>query len=394
MKFADKTPDTRHPRYRWYVLGIILVLFIIFKITFIFLRHIADESIEEANAKPQPALTVTVATPEVQNWEQSLTANGNIAAWQEAVIGSELSGQRLTQVNVNVGDVVKRGQILAEINSETIRADLAQAEANAAEAKAILADATANAKRILALKNTGAISQQEASQYLTSQQTAQAKLDAANAQIDANKVRLSQTQITAPDNGIISARTATVGSLTQSGQELLRMIRDSRLEWRAEITSSDLYRIQPGMTVSVTSPDPSAAPVMGTVRTISPTIDPKTSYALVYVDLPRTNALRMGMYVKGTFNLGQQVALTIPQSALVLRDGFAYVFTLDKQHRVHQLKVNVGRRDNDRVEVSNIPDQAQVIISGTGFLSDGDLVSVSKAIPVSPLTTQLANNQE
>ena len=66
------------------------------------------------------ALTVTVVSPQQQNWKQTFTANGNIAAWQEVVIGSELSGQRLTRVNVNVGDEVRRGQVLAEINNEVL----------------------------------------------------------------------------------------------------------------------------------------------------------------------------------------------------------------------------------------------------------------------------------
>ncbi|MFC1394702.1 efflux RND transporter periplasmic adaptor subunit [Acinetobacter junii] len=354
-----------------------------------------DDKQKNAQTNTQKAaLTVTVVSPEQQNWKQVFTANGNIAAWQEVVISSELSGQRLTRVNVNVGDEVKRGQILAEINSETIRADLAAAKASYAEAQAVLADAITNNKRIQQLKNTGAISAQESTQYQTSQATAQARLDAAKAQIESNQLRLAQTQVISPDNGVISARTATVGSLAQTGQELFRLIRDHRLEWRAEVTTTDLYKLKQGMTAHVISPDPSQPKVTGQVRMIAPVIDPQTRYGLVYVDLPTTQAIRMGMFVKGEFDLGEKTAITIPQTALLLRDGFSYVFVLDQNNRVTQKKVTTGRRQNDRVEILDLPLNVKVVSSGTGFLTDGDLVNVAQAIPETPLTQKLVKSQE
>lgn len=354
-----------------------------------------DDKQKNAQTNTQKAaLTVTVVSPEQQNWKQVFTANGNIAAWQEVVISSELSGQRLTRVNVNVGDEVKRGQILAEINSETIRADLAAAKASYAEAQAVLADAITNNKRIQQLKNTGAISAQESTQYQTSQATAKARLDAAKAQIESNQLRLAQTQVVSPDNGVISARTATVGSLAQTGQELFRLIRDHRLEWRAEVTTTDLYKLKQGMTAHVISPDPSQPKVTGQVRMIAPVIDPQTRYGLVYVDLPTTQAIRMGMFVKGEFDLGEKTAITIPQTALLLRDGFSYVFVLDQNNRVTQKKVTTGRRQNDRVEILDLPLNVKVVSSGTGFLTDGDLVNVAQAIPETPLTQKLVKSQE
>ncbi|WP_151958979.1 efflux RND transporter periplasmic adaptor subunit [Acinetobacter junii] len=382
----------------WLIAAIIIVLmtvaFFMWKTSSSKNSDIDDKQKNAQTNTQKAALTVTVVSPEQQNWKQVFTANGNIAAWQEVVIRSELSGQRLTRVNVNVGDEVKRGQILAEINSETIRADLAAAKASYAEAQAVLADAITNNKRIQQLKNTGAISAQESTQYQTSQATAQARLDAAKAQIESNQLRLAQTQVVSPDNGVISARTATVGSLAQTGQELFRLIRDHRLEWRAEVTTTDLYKLKQGMTAHVISPDPSQPKVTGQVRMIAPVIDPQTRYGLVYVDLPTTQAIRMGMFVKGEFDLGEKTAITIPQTALLLRDGFSYVFVLDQNNCVTQKKVTTGRRQNDRVEILDLPLNVKVVSSGTGFLTDGDLVNVAQAIPETPLTQKLVKSQE
>ncbi|EXB27733.1 efflux transporter, RND family, MFP subunit [Acinetobacter baumannii 1437282] len=382
----------------WLILAIVVVLLII--VIVVWQTKTAQKSTatnQQKNADTtaqKAALTVTVVSPQQQNWKQTFTANGNIAAWQEVVIGSELSGQRLTRVNVNVGDEVRRGQVLAEINSDTIRADLAAAKASYAEAQAVLADAMTNNRRIQQLKNTGAISAQEATQYQPSQSTAQAKLDAAKAQIESNQLRLAQTRVVAPDNGVISARTATVGSLAQTGQELFRLIRDHRLEWRAEVTTSDLYKLKQGMTAHIFSPDPAQPAVTGKVRMIAPVIDPQTRYGLVYVDIPTTQAVRMGMFVKGEFDLGQKAALTVPQTALLLRDGFSYVFIVDDNNRVTQQKVSVGRRLGDRVEILDLAPNVKVVSSGTGFLADGDLVSIAKDIPDTPLTKQLVTTQE
>jgi RND family efflux transporter MFP subunit len=382
----------------WLILAIVVVLLIIVIVvwqTGTAKKTTAVKQQKNADTTAQKtALTVTVVSPQQQNWKQTFTANGNIAAWQEVVIGSELSGQRLTRVNVNVGDEVQRGQVLAEINSETIRADLAAAKASYAEAQAVLTDAITNNKRIQQLKNTGAISAQEATQYQTSQATAQAKLDAARAQIESNQLRLAQTRVVSPDNGVISARTATVGSLAQTGQELFRLIRDHRLEWRAEVTTSDLYKLKQGMTAHIISPDPAQPAVTGKVRMIAPVIDPQTRYGLVYVDIPTTQAVRMGMFVKGEFDLGQKPALTVPQTALLLRDGFSYVFTVNDKNRVTQQKVNVGRRLGDRVEILDLAPNVKLVSSGTGFLADGDLVSIAKDIPDTPLTKQLVTTQE
>ena len=186
-------------------------------------------------AAPKPALTVSLTTAKTVEWAKTLAANGDIAAWQEAVIGAEISNYRLTQVLVNVGDQVKQGQVLAHISSDTVAAELAQTRAAVAESEAALAEARGNAERARRLQSEGFYSAQMGSQYLTGEQTAQARLDAARARMRADELRLAKTHVLAPDAGVISARAATVGSLAQSGQELFRLIRGGRLEWRAEL---------------------------------------------------------------------------------------------------------------------------------------------------------------
>lgn len=340
---------------------------------------------DNKSSPPKPALTVTTAQPSQISMPIRLSANGNIAAWQEAIIGSESGGLRLTEVRVNVGDVVRAGQVLATFAAEAVQADVAQARAGLIEAEANAADASGNAARARTLQATGALSTQQINQYLTTEQTAKAKVEAAKATLAAQQLRLKYTVLVAPDNGIISARAATVGAVTGAGTEMFRMIRQGRLEWRAEVTSSELGRLAPGTLATVLAAN--GTELKGKVRMIAPTVDLQNRSALVYVDLAPASAksapARAGMFAKGEFQLGESPALTVPQQSVVVRDGFSYVFRLNTDSRVSQVKVQTGRRLGDRVEVfDGIKPDALLVASGAGFLNDGDLVkNVPAAAP-------------
>jgi RND family efflux transporter MFP subunit len=328
-------------------------------------------------AAPRPALTVTTAKPESARLPVGLAANGNVAAWQEAVIGSESNGLRLADVKVNVGDVVRKGQVLAVFDAAPVEADLAQARAAVQEAQANAAAARADADRARALQSTGALSEQQITQYLTAERTAAARVASAKAAVAQQQLRLKYAQVVAPDAGVISARSATVGAVAGVGTELFRLIRQGRLEWRAEVTSAELPRIKPGQKVVVKTA--AGAGVAGRVRMVAPTVDAQSRVALVYVDLPpalsASAPLKAGMFASGEFALGDSAALTVPQQAVVVRDGFAYVFRLNTDSRVSQLKVTTGRRLGDRVEVTGgLAPDALVVTTGAGFLNDGDLV--------------------
>ncbi|MDC8758927.1 efflux RND transporter periplasmic adaptor subunit [Janthinobacterium fluminis] len=343
---------------------------------------------------PKPALTVSTATPQAARLPIKLSANGNVAAWQEAVIGSESNGLRLTEVRVNVGDQVRAGQVLAVFSADSVQADLAQARAALLEAEANAAEAGANAARARSLQTTGALSAQQISQYLTAEQTANARIASARAALATQQLRLRYTQVLAPDSGVISARAATVGAVVGAGTELFRMIRQGRLEWRAEVTASELLNLKPGTSALVKAANGST--LTGKVRTIAPTVDPQTRNALVYVDLPASDAkdapFKAGMFASGQFELGVSAAMTVPQQAIAVRDGFSYVFRLNSDQRVSQVKVRAGRRLADRIEIlDGIQANTPVVISGAGFLNDGDLVrnvaaSASASAPAAPRT--------
>lgn len=340
-----------------------------------------DKAADDKPAASKPALTVTVTTPQQAMLPLTLSANGNLAAWQEASVGAEANGLRIAEVLVNVGDRVRRGQPLARFASDTLRADAAQARASLAEAEANAAEAANNAQRARTLQQTGAMSASQINQYITAEATARSRVEAARAVLQSQQVRLEQGVLHAPDDGVISARTATVGAVTAAGTELFRLIRQGRLEWRAEVTATELGKLTTGTTAIVTAA--SGARLEGRVRMIAPTVDPQSRTALVYVDvkpLPgaASGSARAGMFARGEFDLGAMPTLTLPQPAVVVREGFSYVFRVNPDNRVTQIKVQVGRVAGDRLQVlTPLPADARIVAGGGGFLNDGDLVRVT-----------------
>jgi HlyD family secretion protein len=337
-------------------------------------------------AAPQPALTVRAVRPQWQEWPKAIEAYGNVAPWQEAVIGAEISNYRLADVLVSVGDRVRRGDLLAQVASASVAAELALSQAMVSEAEAALAEARGNAERARQLQPSGAMTSQQICQYLAAEQMASARVATASARVQMDLLRMVQTRIVAPDDGVISARAASVGSLVQPGMELFRLIRGGRLEWRAEVTAAELARLSPGLPVVITTPQ--GGLVTGRIRMIGPTVDPQTRYGVVYVDLAPAGEdeggtlLRAGMFVRGDFDLGRAPVLALPQSAVLLRDGFAYVFCLEPGARVAQVKVGIGRRRQAMLEiVSGLVADTPVVAAGVGFLTDGDLVRCVEAPP-------------
>jgi RND family efflux transporter MFP subunit len=337
----------------------------------------------KAAATGKASMTITTTKPLQGSLPLRLSANGNVAAWQEANVGSESSGLRLAEVRVNVGDFVHKDQILAVFASETVEADVAQAKAALAEAQAASAESTSNAERARTLQTTGALSTQQINQFLTAELTAKARVDSARASLLQQELRLKHTRVLANDSGVISARSATVGAVVGAGSELFRLIRQGRLEWRAEVTSAELARVKVGSKVQIITP--SGSKLEGKVRMVGPTVDVQTRNALVYVDIAPGNgtysaALKAGMYARGEFEIGSTGALTVPQEAVVMRDGFSYVFKVGTDNKVVQQKVETGRRIGNQVEITQgLKEGTLVAQTGAGFLNDGDTVRINNS---------------
>ena len=176
----------------------IALLLLVIGAVLVFVRAGSGEPAPEApkaEAAVKPALTVSLIAPETQEWPRILVANGNVVAWQEAVIGAEIANYRITEVAAQVGDRVKKGQVLARIASDTVASELAEAQAAVAELQAAASEAADNATRARELREKGFYSPQLNTQYQTAQHTAAARLAAAQARQQAAALKMSKTAV-------------------------------------------------------------------------------------------------------------------------------------------------------------------------------------------------------
>ncbi|WP_420963734.1 efflux RND transporter periplasmic adaptor subunit [Brucella sp. IR073] len=324
-----------------------------------------------------PALTVSLIRPVQREWPETVPAGGWLKPWQEATIASQIGGLRITEILADVGSVVTVGQPLVRLSQDSVLADVQKQEAAVATARANLAKAKADADRARELRPSGAVSDQSIADRLTAEQTAMASLDAEEAGLESQKIRLAQTTITAVDDGLITARSAELGAVVATGTELFRMIRQNRIEWQAEVSVRYLPRISAGLVARIDGLD--GHPVEGKVRLVGPSVSSDTGRAIVYVTLPSNLHLRSGLYVTGRIELQTTAALTVPETAIVFRDGLTYVFTVDDASRARRVRVETGRRNDGDVEiVSGLDRAARVVASGGAFLSDNVLVSVAE----------------
>lgn len=337
-----------------------------------------------APAAAPPVLTVSTTMPVQAEVARGIAAAGTVQPWQEVTIGTEVGGYRLAEIRAEVGDHVRRGQVLARLDTSVLAADLREQDAAVAEARAALDEAQANAGRARSLKATGALSARDSDQLITGAATARARLEAAEARLGAVRLRLSFADVRAPDDGVISARLATPGQIVASGTELYRLIRRGRLEWRAEVQEHDFVAVRPGL-ASVLD----GSGTRGRVRAVTPSIDATTRVGTAYVDLPPDTTLRAGMFVQGRIEAGVVPGLTVPQRALVQRDGFDYLFVLRPAGTVEQRRVTRGSALGGQVEiVGGLGAADRVVVDGAGFLRDGDAVRlappVADASPATP----------
>lgn len=334
---------------------------------------------------PEPARTVTLVTPKMEMWPDQMEATGNVMPWQETRIGTEIGGLRVLSVLVNAGDVVKKGQVLARLNPVTVETELDAANAQLMEAQAALAQAEATLERGKRLAPSGGVSQQELTLYETQKQTAAARVNAARAQVKTQQLRLDSATLVAPDDGVISSRSAIEGAIVQAGSELFRLIRQGRLEWRAEVKGEMLLKLRVGQKVTVNSP--LGPDVEGHVRQISPTIDLTTRNGLVYVDLPLDTNLKAGLKVTGTLALSKRKALVVPATAVLHEGEAARVFKVNAESKVEAVEVKVGRVHDDYEEITaGLDAHSPIVAKDVGLLKVGERVKAQAAPEAQKLT--------
>jgi HlyD family secretion protein len=334
--------------------------------------------------KPPPAKTapaaqtraVSVARVELRAIQGSLTATGDLTPFEEAAVLPEVTGYRVAAVLADVGQWVKKGQVLVRLDPSLIQAQIAQAQAQFEQAQD-------QANRVRGLDNSGVLSQEQ-----IEQRRIQARVAAA--QLRDLKTRYAKMNVTAPVNGLVLEKNVRPGDLSAGGSTpYFRLARDGLIELQAQLAEEDLAKVHPGTAVMVTLPD--GAVVNGTVRLVSPQVDPNTKLGFVRVRLPVRSDIRSGGFGRAVFVGASSSAPSVPDSAISYDADGASVMVVGADNRIHRVLVQAGQRGGGWVQlVKGPPVGTRIVRAAGGLLLDGDLIRPVEAGAAAPPKTAAA----
>lgn len=317
---------------------------------------------------------VTVIVPGASPVAQIVTASGSIAARRDAAVGVQGEGGRVTNVLVDPGQRVARGQVLARIDSAVQTQTSLQLAAALRSAQADAKLAEANLQRAIPLVGRGFISKADIDQRTATRDGAVARVAVAQAQLNENNARIERLSIRAPSDGLVLARSVEVGQVVSPGTVLFRIAEDSVLEMRAQVAEQDMAQLKAGMPAVVT-PVGSTQDYRGRVWLLDPVIDANSRQGIARIALPYSPGLRVGAFAKTRITAGETVKPMLPQSAVQADEKGSYVMIVGADNKVERRSVTVGIVNDQGVGIATgLNGTERVVASAAAFLRPGETI--------------------
>jgi HlyD family secretion protein len=340
----------------------------------VLVRPHASASVSDKDAAPPPL--VTVVAPVLGAVASKVSLTGLISARNDMPIGNEGDAGRISEVLVEAGDRVHKGQVLARLNPIAAQSQLDNAEASLDEVRASAAAAQSEWAR--AQKGGDIFSKEESERRRTTALTAEAKVKAAEAQVRDARYKLTQTAIAAPTDGIVLTRSAEVGQIAVPGSTVLfHLARDAAIEMRAQVAEQDVPRLALGQTATVRL-DGVAKSFTGTIWQIGAIIDAGTRQGTVRIALAADRDLRPGSFARADVDVGSTQGVLLPQTAVLSDESGTYVLIVGSDNKLERRAVTVGGAHTAGLLVSQglVGSERVVAIAGA-FLRSGETVAVA-----------------
>ncbi|PZP84176.1 MAG: efflux RND transporter periplasmic adaptor subunit [Azospirillum brasilense] len=306
------------------------------------------------------SLAVSVVQPSEQTLHQRISATGMLIPREEIAVLTELSGVRVKELFVDVGDSVKKGQKLAVLDAESLELQARQLEAEYQKARDEYA-------RIEPIKDSGAVSKLSVAEKRSAMEAAKARAEDA-------KLAVRRATITAPQAGVIYERRATLGQLVNASEPLFRIAQGSQIEAQLKVPEADMaqVRLKQPVTLSVTGSDQEW---QGTVRLIAPQINANTRTASVRVAIEGENTLIVGSFVRGDILVGDTQGLALPATAIQEDSEGRFVWVVDAENKAARQAITLTSRQDNTVLVEGVQPEMRVIAKAGAFVKAGDVVS-------------------
>jgi RND family efflux transporter MFP subunit len=340
------------------------------------LRLILALSPKKALANPIAIPTVSVTEVGVSTVPTTIEITGTIAARYDMPIGVEGDAGRIAAINVEAGDHVKKGQVLARLNVSVLQPQVANLEAALEQARAEAELADAEYQRAVTVGSAGALSVEETQRRKSSAVTAAAKVKFAAAQLAEAQARLERAEIRAPADGIILTRNVEVGeTATPGGEALFRLSEGGEVELRGQVAEQDLPLLKIGQDASVRLTGTSQS-YPGKVRLLGAVIDPQTRLGTVRVGLQPDPNLRPGAFARAEVTVSNAERTILPQTAVLIDEKGSYVLVVNAQNKVERHAVHVSGIVGNGVSIADgVKDKDRVVATAGAFLQQGEVVN-------------------
>ncbi len=392
--------------------------------------------VNAAKIEPVTAKEVAVTRAELQAWPQSIRVQGSLLAYEDAVIGSKLSG-RVAEVAVDLGSIVRQGETLIKlVRSELdLRTELAEAQLRQACAtigitpdddetqfdprtapgsmmeQAMVSEAQSTVNRAQQLLSSRAVTEQEFDTMVAQLKAAQARYNAAlnlvGEQISMIGVRRKElalarqmvvdSEVVAPFDGVVGERLVSPGEFVGAGQAVVKLVRADILRFTAGVPENRAAAIKVGQQLQIARGPNVAAPISTTVTRISPTVMQSTRSILIEADVPNPAlALQAGLFAEAEIVVDPHAeAIIVPRSALSRFAGVQKVWIV-AEGIAKQQTVRTGREDASRVEIVEGLAAGTMVVLNAAEGHDGPVVpreQYSEIVPREevPQTTSAAS---
>ncbi len=367
----------------------------------------ATQTLAQTTEIPRPAErtlpAISVSTVETRVLRDRVIASGLVGPVERIQVQPFIEGQPIESLEVEVGDFVIEGQILARLSVSSLelqksqynasfasaRATIAQADAQLLEARAAAAEADRVTKRTAQLRAQGAASQAAADTASSnaisatarvmvatqSLEAARAQLSLVEAQLANVDLQLARTEVRAPVAGEVVERNALVGGIaTAAGEAMFVIIRDGALELNADVAEVDLMRVAIGQTAKLTSVASTDA-LTGTIRLVEPTIDSTSRLGRARITIADSEMVRSGMFIDAEIMVAEREALAVPVSAVGSSAEGSTVMRVS-DGKVARIPVKTGIRDGGWVEIiEGLAADDTVVTKAGAFVRDGDMIN-------------------
>jgi RND family efflux transporter MFP subunit len=321
---------------------------------------------------------VSVVTPGVQPVATEATFTGTIEARHELPIGNSGDTGRIVAVHVQVGDHVKRGQLLAQLDDSVLAPQVAQLTAALEQARAQAALSAAEYRRGVAVGPAGGLSAQDVEKLQATSIMDAANIKVVAAQLAVMRAKLALTRIVAPVDGIVLTRNAEVGQIAGSGGAALFELEDSgQVEMIGQIAEQDMADLRVGQSAAVYLIG-NPQPFVGRIWLLGAVIDPQTRLGEVRIALSPNPALRPGAFARSTVTLARAERPVLPETAVMADNDGSYVYVVAHDNQVERRPVRVGSVIPAGVVIAQgLSGRERVVAMDGGFLHSGEKVTVA-----------------